>query len=146
MTKILLGIGYLFEKKEIIFEDKKYDYYEMIDYVAGIDFCTIFNTNAFHILTGDYKSLNAGVFHKNGEERHFMVFDDYEKFSYIDLKANNWIIDFYKIRDAKLQKYDELKYYYWDNKKGIIKLVDNIELLKNLIDTNNKNNARKRKI
>ena len=145
-SELLLGIGYLYEKKKVEFENKVYEYYEMIDYVAGIDFCTIFNTNVIHILTGNYSSQNAGVFHKNGEERKYMVFDKTKEFSTNDIRNNGWEIDFYKIREEKLKPYNTIKYFFWNNKKGELRVINNIELLKYLIDSNDKSNERKLKI
>lgn len=119
-----LSIGYLFRKKNVIYQSKELEIFELVDYVAGIVFINIQNNKRCNILSGNYAG-NYATDIKNSNENEFIFVSDSLKAA---IEENENFVDFDMIRKNKIQKYP--KYYLRDVKNAkLTQLVD-----KDLID------------
>lgn len=90
-----LRIGYLFKKKYITYEKKKYEVFEFVDYVAGIGFTNTQNNEKFNVLSGNHSGKYASVINENANEDEYVFVEDSLKNA---LKANDNRVDFISIR------------------------------------------------
>lgn len=105
-----LRIGYLFKKKYVTYEKKKYEIFEFVDYVAGIGFTNTENNDRFNVLSGNYNGKYASVINKNAnEEEYVFVGDNLED----ALKVNDNHVDFISIRKKRISSTG--KYYLRGN-------------------------------
>ena len=119
-----LSIGYLFRKKNVIYQSIEFEIFELVDYVAGIVFINNQNNKRCNILSGNYAG-NYSTDIKNSNENEFIFVSDSLKAA---IEENENFVDFDMIRKNKIQKYT--KYYLRDVKNAkLTQLVD-----KDLID------------
>lgn len=101
-----LSIGYLFKKKYVTYENKKYEIFEFIDYVAGIGFTNTENNDRINVLSGNYNGTYASFINKNGNEEEFVFLAD----NLADaIKINDNSVNFDSIRKKRLSSTG--KYY-----------------------------------
>ena len=60
-----LQIGYLFKKKYITYQKKKYEIFEFIDYATGISFTNEESNDICNILSGSNAGVYACIINKN---------------------------------------------------------------------------------
>ena len=115
-----LSIGYLFKKKYITYEKKKYEIFEFIDYVAGICFTNKDNNIRCNILNGNYNGTYASLINENENEEEFIFLADSLNKA---LKLNDNQVDFISIRKKCLSSTGK---YYLRGKNGtdLIRLVN----------------------
>lgn len=105
-----LRIGYLFKKKYVTYEKKKYEIFEFIDYVAGIGFTNTDNNDRFNVLSGNYSGKYASVINKYANEEEYVFLGD----TLADaLKDNDNRVDFISIRKKRISSTG--KYYLRGN-------------------------------
>lgn len=101
-----LRIGYLFKKKYVKYEKKKYEIFEFVDYVAGIGFTNTENNDRCNILSGNYNGTYASFIDENeNEEEYVFLADSLDE----ALKVNDNCVDFTSIRKKRLSSTS--KYY-----------------------------------
>ncbi len=101
-----LRIGYLFKKRHIKYENKKYEIFEFLDYAIGIGFTNTNNNDRCNILNGSYRGLYASCINNNANEDDYVFLtDDLDK----ALKDNDNSVDFASIREKRITK--TYKYY-----------------------------------
>lgn len=127
-----LGVGYLFKKKYVTYENKKYEIFEFIDYVAGISFTNTQNNDIFNVLSGNYSGTYASFLNKNANEKEFVFLEEILDAA---LKINNNYVDFTAIRRKKLSSAG--KYYLRkDGGNSLSKIVN--EGLMSYLQKNNR--------
>lgn len=131
-----LNVGYLFKKKYITYESKKYEIFEFIDYVVGVSFINKDHINKLNVISGNYDGTYADIINENGNEEDFVFVRDNLKNT---LKHNDNIVDFTAIRKKILASTDK---YFIRGDKGInlINLV-NQDLISFLKKNDNKKNS-----
>ncbi len=115
-----LRIGYLFKKKYVKYENKKYEIFEFIDYVAGIGFTNTENNDRINVLSGNYNGTYASFINKNGNEEEFVFLADNLEDA---LKVNDNHVNFIAIRNKRISSTG--KYYLrGDNGTSLSKLIN----------------------
>lgn len=115
-----LEIGYLFKKKYVTYEKKKYEIFEFIDYVTGIGFTNTENNDRCNIVSGNYSGTYASLINKNAnEEEYVFVADNLDD----AIKTNDNHVDFVSIRKKRISTTG--KYYLRDkNSTDLTRLVN----------------------
>lgn len=116
-----LNIGYLFRKKYVTYQSKKWEIFEFIDYVTAISFTNTNNNEVCNILSGSNAGSYANVINRDGNEGDLVfIFDNLKN----AIRENQNSVDFIKIRKTKIS--ETAKYYLRgsDNDK-LTKLVNN---------------------
>ena len=115
-----LTVGYLFRKKYVTYQSKKWEIFEFIDYVTAIRFTNIGNNEVCNILSGNNAGGYASIINENANEEDFVfISDDLSK----AVEENENSVNFVEIRKNKISKI--AKYYLRDNDDGITRLVNN---------------------
>ncbi len=115
-----LRIGYLFKKKYVTYEKKKYEIFEFVDYVAGIGFTNTENNDRFNVLSGNYNGTYASFINKNANEEDYVFLGDNLEDA---LEVNNNKVDFIAIRNKRISSTG--KYYLrGDNGTSLSKLIN----------------------
>ena len=116
-----LGVGYLFKKKYVTYQSRKYEIFEFLDYVAVINFINKDHRERCNILSGKNVGKYASVLNKKGnDEDYVFVKDNINKV----IEDNDNVIDFIEIREDKISR--TAKYYLKDDDgNGLTKLVNN---------------------
>lgn len=115
-----LRIGYLFKKKYVTYEKKKYEIFEFVDYVAGIGFTNPENNDRFNVLSGNYNGTYASFINKNANEEDYVFLEDNLSDA---LKVNDNKVDFIAIRNKRISSTG--KYYLrGDNGTSLSKLIN----------------------
>lgn len=128
-----LKIGYLFKKKYVTYEKKKYEVFEFVDYVTGIEFTNTSHNDIFNILSGNYYGKYASVINKNAnEEEYVFVGDTLEN----ALKANDNRVNFISIREKRISSTG--KYYLRGNNGTDLARLVNGDLISYLQKENKK--------
>ena len=131
-----LSIGYLFKKKYITYQNKKYEVFKFIDYVAGITFTNLQNINICNVMTGNNVGMYAS-FISDYENEYEYVFlnDDIEK----SIENNKNSVNFIEIRQKKISS---VANYYLRNESstGVTKLL-NEDLISYLQKENKENQS-----
>lgn len=110
MTKLV--IGYLFKKKYITYENKKYEIFEFIDYVTGIGFTNTEHNERCHVLSGNYSGKYASFINKSANESEYVFLaDDLDD----AVKANDLNVNFNDIRKNRIKS---MAKYYLRNENG----------------------------
>ena len=101
-----LRVGYLFKKKYINYQSKKYEVFEFIDYVSGIGFNNTHNNDICNVLSGDNAGVYASFINEDANEGEYVFLSDE-----IDkaIKDNGNSVDFIEIRKKRISK--TAKYY-----------------------------------
>lgn len=107
-----LKIGYLFKKRYITYEKKKYEIFELIDYVTGIGFNNVEHNNICNVVSGNYSGTYASFINKNANEREYVFMaDDLDD----AIKINDDHVDFVSIRKKRIST---IAKYYLRAKNG----------------------------
>lgn len=115
-----LQMGYLFKKKHIFYEDKKYEIFEFTDYVCGIGFKNINNNDRFNILSGSNAGMYASFINKKANEEEYVFISESVEDA---IKFNNNNVDFLNIRKKRIETTS--KYYLRDDKgTGLVQLLN----------------------
>lgn len=116
-----LNIGYLFRKKYVTYQSKKWEIFEFIDYVTAISFTNTNNNEVCNILSGSNAGSYANVINRDGNEGDLVfIFDNLKN----AIRENQNLVDFIKIRKTKIS--ETAKYYLRDSDNDkLTKLVNN---------------------
>ena len=115
-----LNIGYLFRKKYVTYQSKKWEIFEFIDYVTAISFTNANNNEVCNILSGSNAGSYANVINKDGNEGELVfILDNLNN----AIRENQNSVDFIKIRKNKIS--ETAKYYLRDGDYKLTKLVNN---------------------
>ena len=129
-----LSIGYLFEKKYITYESKKWEIFEYIDYVTGITYVSKDGNEICHVMTGNKAGIYATRLNINANEGNYVFLEDNLDKA---IEENNRTVNFSKIRENKLSR--TAKYYTREKGKTILTAVLNEDLRNYLeMQSNNK--------
>ena len=129
-----LKAGYLFKKKYITYQKKKYEIFEFIDYATGICFNNTHNNEMCNILSGNKAGIYASIININANEKEYVfIIDDIDK----AIKDNNNRADFAEIRKMRIES--TAKYYLRNNGTGLTRLLN--EDLIAYIDNDNKSES-----
>lgn len=115
-----LRMGYLFKKKYITYQNKKYEIFEFMDYVSGISFTNANNNNICNVLSGSNAGIYASIMNENANEGEYVFLSDN-----IDrvIKDNENRVDFIEIKKKKIA--NTAKYYLRSDKgSGLTKLLN----------------------
>jgi len=97
MTKII--VGYLFKKKYITYDSKKYEIFEFTDYTTGIIFNNTNNNFLCNIITGNNQGIYASIINSNTDDNEFVfLIDDIDE----AIKNNANHVNFDDIRKNKI--------------------------------------------
>lgn len=108
------------KKKYVTYENKKYEIFEFIDYVAGIGFTNTENNDRINVLSGNYNGTYASFINKNGNEEEFVFLADNLEDA---LKVNDNHVNFIAIRNKRISSTG--KYYLrGDNGTSLSKLIN----------------------
>ncbi len=126
-----LKVGYLFKKKYITYQKKKYEVFEFVDYATGISFTNTQHNDICNILSGNNAGVYASIINENANEGEYVFLIDN-----IDaaIKANDNSVDFAAIRKKRIQS--TAKYYLRNNGDGLTRLLN--EDLISYIEKDNK--------
>lgn len=119
-----LRIGYLFKKKYVTYEKKKYEIFEFVDYVAGIGFTNTENNDIFNVLSGNYNGTYASFINKNANEEDYVFLGDNLEDA---LKVNDNKVDFIAIRKKRISSTG--KYYLRGDNGTILSKLINEDLI-----------------
>lgn len=119
-----LRIGYLFKKKYVTYEKKKYEIFEFVDYVAGIGFTNNENNDIFNVLSGNYNGTYASFINKNANEEDYVFLGDNLEDA---LKVNDNKVDFIAIRKKRISSTG--KYYLRGDNGTILSKLINEDLI-----------------
>lgn len=119
MTK--LTTGYLFKKRIVSYQNKKYEVFEFLDYTIGIRFTNTQHNEVCNITSGDYIGTYASNLDKNGNDGNYIFMsDDIDK----GIQEINNSVDYQKLKKYREEK--TAKYYIRDNKgTGLSQLLNN---------------------
>ena len=105
-----LELGYLFKKKYVTYENKKYEIFEFIDYIVGLTFINTENNERCNVISGNYSGTYASFINVNSnEEDYVFISDDLSN----ALKFNDNHVDFINIRKKRIESTG--KYYLRGN-------------------------------
>ncbi len=108
-----LRVGYLFKKKYINYQKKKYEIFEFVDYAAGISFTNTQHNDICNILSGNNAGVYASIINeKANEEEYVFLYDDID--SAVENNGNS--VNFAEIRKKRIQS--TAKYYLRNNDTG----------------------------
>lgn len=114
-----LKVGYLFKKKHITYQKKKYEVFEFVDYAAGISFTNTEHNNICNILSGNNAGVYASIINENANEGEYVfLFDDINS----AIKDNGNSVDFAAIRKKRIQS--TAKYYLRNGGTGLTRLLN----------------------
>ena len=116
-----LSVGYLFKKKHITYQSKKWEIFEFIDYVVAISFTNTSNNERCNILSGNNAGSYASAINRNANEEDFVFLSDNLSKA---IEENENSVNFITIRENKISR--TAKYYLRnDNGDGLAQLVNN---------------------
>ena len=116
-----LSVGYLFKKKYVTYQSKKWEIFEFVDYVTAISFTNTSNNERCNILSGNNAGNYASVINKNANEEDFVFISDNLSKA---IEENENSVNFVKIRENKISR--TAKYYLRkDSGDGLTQLVNN---------------------
>ena len=115
-----LRIGYLFKKKYIDYQDKKYEIFEFVDYVSGIGFTNTNNNDICNVLSGNNAGVYASFINEDANEGEYVFLsDDIDK----AIKDNGNSVNFIAIRKNRISS--TAKYYLRNDKStGLTQLLN----------------------
>lgn len=115
-----LRVGYLFKKKYIDHQDKKYEIFEFVDYVSGIGFTNTNNNDICNVLSGNNAGVYASFINEDANEGEYVFLsDDIDK----AIKDNGNRVDFIAIRKNRISS--TAKYYLRNDKStGLTRLLN----------------------
>lgn len=129
-----LNIGYLFKKKQVIYQSVITEVFEFVDYVPVICFTNKNDNEKCNILSGSYVGKYATSFGKNDfEDSLVFLHDDLSQ----AIEDNENAVDFVKIRKKRISR--TAKYYLRGKNKDELIQLNNSELL-NLLEKENAKN------
>ena len=115
-----LRVGYLFKKKYIDYQDKKYEIFEFVDYVSGIGFTNTNNNDICNVLSGNNAGVYASFINEDANEGEYVFLsDDIDK----AIKDNGNRVNFIAIRKNRISS--TAKYYLRNDKStGLTQLLN----------------------
>lgn len=115
-----LRIGYLFKKKYIDYQDKKYEIFKFVDYVSGIGFTNTNNNDICNVLSGNNAGVYASFINEDANEGEYVFLsDDIDK----AIEDNGNRVDFIAIRKNRISS--TAKYYLRNDKStGLTQLLN----------------------
>lgn len=116
-----LSVGYLFKKKYVTYQSKKWEIFEFVDYVTAISFTNTSHNERCNILSGNNAGSYASAINRNANEEDFVFLSDNLSKA---IEDNENSVDFVEIRKKRISR--TAKYYLRnDNGDGLIQLVNN---------------------
>ncbi len=118
------SVGYLLDKKTVMYNNKSYEVFKVLDWVSTISFNNSDQIPAHTICTGDYADDCVQTFNNNTEDGLYVKTSDLSE----SIEKNNNIVIFSQIREKML---DGLKgtYLYKDNNNQLEAITDTDFLL-----------------
>ena len=117
-----LSVGYLFKKKFVIYQSKKFEIFEFVDYVTAISFTNTSDNERCNIISGNNVGSYASVINKNANEEDDFIFIHDDLSEAIEKNKNK--VNFVEIRKNKISI--TAKYYLRkDNGVGLTRLFNN---------------------
>ena len=115
-----LRVEYLFKKKYIDYQDKKYEIFEFVDYVSGIGFTNTNNNDICNVLSGNNAGVYASFINEDANEGEYVFLsDDIDK----AIEDNGNRVDFIAIRKNRISS--TAKYYLRNDKStGLTQLLN----------------------
>lgn len=114
-----LKVGYLFKKKYITYQKKKYEVFEFVDYATGISFTNTQHNDICNILSGNNAGVYASIINENANEGEYVfLIDDIDS----AVKDNDNSVNFAEIRKKRIQS--TAKYYLRNNGTGLTRLLN----------------------
>ena len=115
-----LRVGYLFKKKYIDYQDKKYEIFKFVDYVSGIGFTNTNNNDICNVLSGNNAGVYASFINEDANEGEYVFLsDDIDK----AIEDNGNRVDFIAIRKNRISS--TAKYYLRNDKStGLTQLLN----------------------
>ena len=119
MTK--LTVGYLFCKKHVTYQSRKWEIFEFVDYVVAISYENTYGNERCNILCGTNAGSYASIMNEFANEEELVFLPDNLNKS---IEDNGNSVDFVKIRENKISK--TAKYYLRkEDGSGLTSLVNN---------------------
>jgi len=116
-----LSVGYLFKKKYVTYQSKKWEIFEFLDYVTAISFTNPSNNERCNVISGKNAGSYASAINKNANEEELVFISDNIGEA---IKQNENSVDFVEIRENKISR--TAKYYLRsDSGSGVTQLVNN---------------------
>lgn len=116
-----LSIGYLFKKKHVTYQSKKWEIFEFVDYVTAISFTNTSHNERCNILSGNNAGSYASAINRNVNEEDFVFLSDNLSKA---IEDNENSVDFVEIRKKRISR--TAKYYLRnDNGDELTQLVNN---------------------
>ena len=115
-----LRVGYLFKKKYIDYQDKKYEIFKFVDYVSGIGFTNTNNNDICNVLSGNNAGVYASFINEDANEGEYVFLsDDIDK----AIEDNGNRVDFIAIGKNRISS--TAKYYLRNDKStGLTQLLN----------------------
>ena len=115
-----LRVGYLFKKKYVNYQGKKYEIFEFVDYVSGIGFTNTNNNDICNVLSGNNAGVYASFINEDANEGEYVFLsDDIDK----AIEDNGNRVDFIAIRKNRISS--TAKYYLRNDKStGLTQLLN----------------------
>lgn len=126
-------MGYLFKRRYITDQDKKYEIFELVDYVVGISFTNTNNVNMCNIVSGSKTGILATSISETTSTKEYVFLCENDDINSI-IEGNNNRADFVEIRDKKIN--GTAKYYLRKSMTSITQLLD--EELISFLEKDNK--------
>lgn len=128
-----LKVGYLFKKKYLNYQNKKYEIFEFIDYVSGIGFTNTHNNDICNVISGNSAGVYASFINKDANEGEYVFLSDDINEA---IKDNGNKVDFTEIRKKRISS--TAKYYLRNNKSTGLTQLLNKDLIEYLEKENKK--------
>ena len=96
-----LSIGYLFKKKHVTYQSKKWEIFEFVDYITAISFTNADNNEICNILSGNNAGSYAFAINGNANEEDLVFISDNLN---IAIKDNKNQVNFDEIRKIRIAK------------------------------------------
>ena len=128
-----LKVGFLFKKKYIKYEGKKYEVFEFVDYVTGIGFTNTHHNQFCNIISGNNAGVYASFIDEDANEGEYVFLcDDLSK----AISDNDNSVNFNSIRKKKINS--TAKYYLRGESKTSLARLLNEDLISYLENNNHK--------
>ena len=116
MAKI--NIGYLLKKKQVNYQNKEYEIFELVDYTTCISFINVNGSKLYNVTSGNYSGIYASKLTNDKNEREYIFINqDLEE----TIEHNNNIVNFNKMREKEISS--KAKYYLRNqDNEGLISL------------------------
>lgn len=122
MAKI--NIGYLLKKKQVNYQNKEYEIFELVDYTTCISFINVNGSKLYNVTSGNYSGIYASKLTNDKNEREYIFINqDLEE----TIEHNNNIVNFNKMRENEISS--KAKYYFRSQNDKTLNPIKNEDLI-----------------